>query len=687
MHKQKFLWIVVYFNLFVNINIVFGQIDTVSGYIKDNFGIGISGATVYSLCNGKEDSMTTFYNGAYTGLYTIVLPNYGEIWPYKSGYMFLPNYLSSFGYPSNKFTFNFTGTLLSAAILNNPANSALNISTNPIFNWHLANQGAHYMIEVAKDSAFSIPALSNSSTVVNVDDSTTSCNIAGLSFNTKYFWRVTSFGISYWSTPVSFGPTSAIWSFTTIISTPINIAPISGTINVPVQTSLSWKSVQSALSYRVQIATDSAFTNIARDSTVVIDTLVLFSNLLNNTKYFWRVNATNANGTGAWSNIWNFSIVPLPPALPTLSSPLSGAVNVALNPILIWNSSINASTYRIQVSIDAGFSTTTVDDSTPTTTSKTIGPLISNTAYYWRVNAKNAGGTSAWSMIWSFYTAPVPATPLLSSPANNSINIATSPILSWATSNGASTYRIQVSINSGFTSMVVDDSTMIISSKSIGSLNSSTIYYWRVNAKNTWGTSVWSAVWGFTTVPPVPATPILISPANSSANIAKNPTLMWNSTTGAATYRIQISTNSSFTSTIVDDSTLTTTSKSIGSLALITTYYWRVNAKNPGGTSSWSSVWSFTTLAQTAILPASFSLIVSGAELANGSIKVGIPKECYVSFEVFDIRGRLIRSLVLGNKAPGYFSVNLGQKTFSKGQYFLRFIANDYKTMLPFYVN
>jgi hypothetical protein len=101
------------------------------------------------------------------------------------------------------------------------------------------------------------------------------------------------------------------------------------------------------------------------------------------------------------------------------------------------------------------------------------------------------------------------------------------------------------------------------------------------------------------TPPPPPGSPDipnLYSPNNGSTGISKTPTLIWFSSIKAQTYRLQVSTNSTFTNLVFDDSTLTTTSKQIGTLANSTTYYWRVNAKNAVWTSDWSGVFWFRTL-------------------------------------------------------------------------------------------
>jgi hypothetical protein len=92
-----------------------------------------------------------------------------------------------------------------------------------------------------------------------------------------------------------------------------------------------------------------------------------------------------------------------------------------------------------------------------------------------------------------------------------------------------------------------------------------------------------------------PAAPALASPGNADTAVSLNPTLSWSASPGALTYRVQLSKSVSFASTMVDDSTLSDTSRTVGPLEDTARYYWRVNAKNADGAGAWSTVWSFTT--------------------------------------------------------------------------------------------
>jgi flagellar hook assembly protein FlgD len=144
--------------------------------------------------------------------------------------------------------------------------------------------------------------------------------------------------------------------------------------------------------------------------------------------------------------------------------------------------------------------------------------------------------------------------------------------------------------------MILNDSTVTTNSKTLSGLLNSRKYFWRVNAKNLAGTSAYSMIRNFTTIIAAPAPPILISPSTGALNQPIALTLNWGTVTGTATYRIQLATDSLFTSPIMNDSTLTSPTRPINGLLYNTRYYWRVNAKNAGGTSNWSAVWNFKTL-------------------------------------------------------------------------------------------
>jgi hypothetical protein len=95
---------------------------------------------------------------------------------------------------------------------------------------------------------------------------------------------------------------------------------------------------------------------------------------------------------------------------------------------------------------------------------------------------------------------------VLSSPPNNATNQPIALNLVWFKSTTATSYRVQLATDSKFNSgIIVNDSTLTDSIRAVSGLNYSTNYWWRVNAKNSAGTSAYSSVWKFTTGPLPPA--------------------------------------------------------------------------------------------------------------------------------------------------------------------------------------
>ncbi len=384
------------------------------------------------------------------------------------------------------------------------------------------------------------------------------------------------------------------------IPAPITIYPPNAVSSQPLADTLIWDNYECARWSRVQVSKQSTFdTLLVNDSLPTTILTRQLTGLSPGTTYYWRVEGGGIDDnyvpwTSPWSAVWSFT-TGSPPSAPTLASPTNGASSQPSVVVFSWNTSSLAATYRIQVSSNSGFGSTMLDDSTLTGTSRQSVPLAFNTTYYWRVNAKNACGTSAWSGIWNFTTGNPPSAPALSSPSNGATNQATTLTAGWNASTGATQYWIQVSVNSNFAAPAVNDSAVASTSRQIGPLDGSTTYYWRVAAINNIGTGPWSSTWSFTTVvTSPPAIPTLSSPTNNATGVSISPTLVWNAAAYATSYRVQVSMSSEFGSFIVNDS-VTTTSRSVSSVDYSTTYYWRVYSKNNVGSSAWSSTWAFTT--------------------------------------------------------------------------------------------
>jgi hypothetical protein len=532
------------------------------------------------------------------------LPNVTYYWTVKS---FVCGMSSNYS-PVRSFTTSSVSSSTPAVpILASPSNGATSVSLSPQLSWNAAAGADSYQIQLATNSSFSNSTMVNDASNVTQ----TSRSYSNLTLGTTYFWRVRAHntdGFSNWSNVRYFVTQSAA----STPPAPTLTSPSNNATGISVNPTLLWGTSQGATSYRVQVATASSFSStfMVADASNVTNISFLLNGLASNTLYYWRVSASNASGTSAWSATRNFRTLNVitVPAIPTLNSPIHTAQQISTNPTLIWNASPGTTTYHVQLASNISFTTSSiiVDLSGQSGTSRQVNNLIGNTHYYWRVRATNSAGTSDWSAIWNFRTtSATPDPPVLLAPANQAQNISTNPSVSWNATTGATTYNLQVSTNSAFTSPIVNLTGLTATSRQLLALSNNSTFYWRVSATNQAGTGSWSMVWTFstpTTTPPPPA-PVLITPANNAVNQVLNPIFSWNPSMGAVSYVLHVSTDVDFSTLVFNQSGILNTSLQVNNgLIANTRYYWKVRATGSLGSSTWSGVWTFTTM-QTAPAP------------------------------------------------------------------------------------
>jgi fibronectin type 3 domain-containing protein len=226
------------------------------------------------------------------------------------------------------------------------------------------------------------------------------------------------------------------------------------------------------------------------------------------------------------------------------------------------------------------------------------GTLNWNTYYYWRVNARNSYGTSGWSSYRYFRTAAGP-------PPNAPSNLQATPIsssqinLTWQDNSSDETgFKVERKTGSGSYSQIATVGAGV-TSYSNTYVSAGTTYYYRVRAYKGTLNSDYCEEASAMTLPPPPTAPTLKSPASGSTVPTLTPRLEWNGSSGATDYGLQVATTSSFTTLLVSQNGITDLYYDIapGTLNSNTYYYWRVNARNSYGTSSWSSYRYFRTAA------------------------------------------------------------------------------------------
>ncbi|MBI4427714.1 MAG: Ig-like domain-containing protein, partial [Ignavibacteriales bacterium] len=296
-------------------------------------------------------------------------------------------------------------------------------------------------------------------------------------------------------------------------SIPNLLSPVNNAVNQLTDILFQWYAASNVETYRFRVSEDSSFAVTTIDDSTLLVTSRQVNGLARGTSYYWSVNATNAGGTSPSSTVWRFTTIVAPPSAPVLASPADNAAGVPTTVTLRWMSSSGASSYRVQVSASSDFSTTVLDNSGITDTSAVVSGLASNTTYFWRVSAANAGGTSGFSAVWTFTTLSVPQAPILFAPADSATGVTLPLTLRWNQSSAATSYRLQVATNSSFSPTAIDSSQLVDTSFVLTNLTANTTYYWRVNAANSAGMSPYSSVRRFTTLAP-PSPPLLYAPAD-----------------------------------------------------------------------------------------------------------------------------------------------------------------------------
>jgi hypothetical protein len=172
-------------------------------------------------------------------------------------------------------------------------------------------------------------------------------------------------------------------------------------------------------------------------------------------------------------------------------------------------------------------------------------------------------------------------------PPNSATDVSTTATLSWTAGSDATSHDVYFGTVSPGTLIGNQAGTTY----NPGTMANSTTYYWRIDEKNAGGTTT-GVVWSFTTIVAAPGQATSPSPANAATGVSTTATLSWTAGSGATSHDVYFGTTSP--GTLIGNQAGTTYNP--GTMANSTTYYWRIDEKNAGGTTT-GVVWSFTTAA------------------------------------------------------------------------------------------
>lgn len=372
---------------------------------------------------------------------------------------------------------------------------------------------------------------------------------------------------------------------------PVLTYPDNGNNCQSLNVKFEWEASQDAISYTVEIANSSTFTQY---QSYDVGASTTFSQLFTdyNKTYYWRVRALFP-GTSVISQVWHFTTKKAPPVK---DEPFDGDICVSKTFTMEWQPVVSATNYKIQVSTSNTFNPLLINATVNSLTYTATFPE-NNKQYFWRVSASLTECETEWSPVWSFTTKPPQPVKIL--PDNNENGIAIGTNYLWERPVGVPlttpiTYNFTVSRNQAFTNIVVSAANLTANSYSSTTtlLQYNTTYYWRVGG-NIPGCSIdWTDYYSFKTQY---VAPVLNAPANNSICVVLSPNLTWSASTGATAYTLQVSTLPDFSELTYNETNITNTFFKLNDLEPMTNYYWRVMADDANNNSQWSPVYSFVT--------------------------------------------------------------------------------------------
>ncbi len=190
--------------------------------------------------------------------------------------------------------------------------------------------------------------------------------------------------------------------------------------------------------------------------------------------------------------------------------------------------------------------------------------------------------------------------------------------------------------------------------------------------------SEYKPLWG--TCPGTPPKITQHLPQNNSTDVLRNVELVWKSDSLSTYYQLQVF--EGFNPTVIDTLVSDTTYAHIYPFKDNFVYNWRVRGINKNRsiegeflTGDWSPVWKFTTILDTSVesdeLTSVYTLDQNYLNPFNPTtqIRFALPESGDVKLDVYDMTGRLVRTLVNESLVAGYHEVAFDASQLSSGVY------------------
>jgi fibronectin type 3 domain-containing protein len=342
------------------------------------------------------------------------------------------------------------------------------------------------------------------------------------------------------------------------------------------QLTLSWSASSGASTYNVYRGNSSG--SETQLATGVSGTTYEDSGLNNGQSFFYQVTAVNSSGESAKSGEKSGVTKA---AAPSTFTATAGDSQVVLN----WNASATATGYHIYrdtLGGPGGATSFTVNGGS--TTSFTDTGLVNGTPYYYEITSINPSGENPLTLT---YITATPQGTGSEAPAGAPGNLqaragAGQVLLQWSPVSNATTYDVYRSTSAG--TETAWHAGVAGLSYTDSSLTNGTTYYYKVRATSSGGSSALSSEASAT--PNLPGTPTILTTTTASGNVV----LTWSAAgTSYAIYR-----GVTPGAETLLDSGLTSSTYTDAGLVNGTTYYYKVQGLNAGGTGPMSAEVSAT---------------------------------------------------------------------------------------------
>lgn len=272
----------------------------------------------------------------------------------------------------------------------------------------------------------------------------------------------------------------------------------------------------------------------------------------------------------------------------------------------------------------------------------------------------------------------IPADPVLTNPADQSVNVPGGVAFQWNNVSDAVIYYLQVATDSTFNTVQIAKMTGV-NSGTVAGLLPNTTYFWRVKSDNGGHQSNWSLPFKFTTGSPAQ----LIYPANNAVNVTLNTLFQWSAVPNITSYNLQIDTDTLFLLPYTGNYLgITTNSKQVNNLPANTQLYWRVRYFNGSVSGFFSEKFGFTTGSTVSVdelvagsasyikniypVPATTQLTLEVASVTNE----------IVSLQLNDITGKTIVSRS-NFQLPEDGKITVDLSGVAKGAYIIKVVTAD----------